>query len=435
MCSASRSAWTMLAAAFLLAPCLPSFGVELEADLSRAGSKDAKRALIEQALVDHPDGCWVAPQACARIQDWATMPYAEDSLLRRVAVLAPPCPGAEDCVRLMVDARGSGWLTDAADDRVVQQDRREAEREAREQQGVAERGATPPVQGAATSAGGTDQKPRTRTKTKSKPQSPPATITTAWTRDATIVYERATPTSRILAQLAAGTLVSRLFVVKPTVIRGARWTNIQFLSASGARTSGWCAEAALTSEPPPRRVASTAARPGTAFPWGRLFAAAFLGFLVYFAVRLTKRVNALSPYVPPTQAAQFVEPVETGEVTNEAVYLDDDDGEWIEVVGESRYRENLYSIFGRHEDGIEEDAEAVLVREPDNRHDPNAVRVDIAGLTVGYLSRNMAPEVHACLIDGTLKVPARVRGGFRLREDDRGRSWADFGVEVCIPTE
>src|SRR5688500_13504911 len=63
----------------------------------------------------------------------------------------------------------------------------------------------------------------------------------------------------------------------------------------------------------------------------------------------------------------------------------------IGVVGESHYREAFETLCGRRcKDGVTRLVEAVLVHEDNNRHDPRAVRVQVDGLTVGYLSRGDA---------------------------------------------
>jgi hypothetical protein len=49
-----------------------------------------------------------------------------------------------------------------------------------------------------------------------------------------------------------------------------------------------------------------------------------------------------------------------------------------------------------------------LVREPDNRHDPRAVRVDWQGHTLGYLPRRDNAAV-AQLLDRTQPLDARIR--------------------------
>jgi hypothetical protein len=62
--------------------------------------------------------------------------------------------------------------------------------------------------------------------------------------------------------------------------------------------------------------------------------------------------------------------------------------ELVNVAGESHYQEALRTIAGPGE--VRHETEARLVREPDNPHDANAVRVEIAGAKVGYLPRALA---------------------------------------------
>lgn len=61
----------------------------------------------------------------------------------------------------------------------------------------------------------------------------------------------------------------------------------------------------------------------------------------------------------------------------------------LQVVGESHYQDNLWRIVGgwRGDERVRFPVKAVLVPEPDNTYDPNAVSVWIDGLKVGYLSR------------------------------------------------
>jgi hypothetical protein len=100
----------------------------------------------------------------------------------------------------------------------------------------------------------------------------------------------------------------------------------------------------------------------------------------------------------------------------------------VPVVGESHYQPAL----GRLANGAEVGADfsrhlqvvAILVPEPENPHDNNAVRVDVATdtgtATVGYLSRHEAPAYQAALLAlrnegyaGT--CPGRITGGGRHR--------------------
>ncbi len=64
----------------------------------------------------------------------------------------------------------------------------------------------------------------------------------------------------------------------------------------------------------------------------------------------------------------------------------------LEVVGESRYQEHLRFICGDPDHKARQTVTAILVPEPDNAYDPNAVSVQIAGSIVGYLPRDVAAE-------------------------------------------
>jgi HIRAN domain len=66
-------------------------------------------------------------------------------------------------------------------------------------------------------------------------------------------------------------------------------------------------------------------------------------------------------------------------------------GDRVNVVGESHYQPALQRITSRRE-WVETFYEcvAVLVPEPTNPHDPHAVRIEVQGELVGYLSREDA---------------------------------------------
>ncbi len=63
--------------------------------------------------------------------------------------------------------------------------------------------------------------------------------------------------------------------------------------------------------------------------------------------------------------------------------------ESVNVAGESHYQEALRAIAGPGD--VRFDTEAHLIAEPENEHDPNAVRVEIDGAKIGYLPRELAP--------------------------------------------
>src|SRR4030095_3996548 len=92
------------------------------------------------------------------------------------------------------------------------------------------------------------------------------------------------------------------------------------------------------------------------------------------------------------------------------------------VVGESHYQETLEAICGpRSDEGEDRRLEAQLVLENDNPHDSMAVRVDIQGQTVGYLSREHARQYRRQRERaGYASCNARIRGGWDRGEGDQG---------------
>jgi hypothetical protein len=110
----------------------------------------------------------------------------------------------------------------------------------------------------------------------------------------------------------------------------------------------------------------------------------------------------------------------------------------LEVVGESHYQENLEKICGqRKENGENLVTDATLILENNNPYDKQAVRVEISGLHVGYLSREVARLYreqirlggHPRAI-GTCK--ARIKGGWERKNGDKGHYgvWLDIPVSV-----
>lgn len=116
----------------------------------------------------------------------------------------------------------------------------------------------------------------------------------------------------------------------------------------------------------------------------------------------------------------------------------------LEVVGESAYQDALWRLSGRTlGETVRQEVIAVLVPEPANPYDPNAIAVRIAGQRVGYLSRATAREY----LPGLKRLMTSRRGYVALRgvivgggyyPDGPGRLgvWlehdpADFGVQVA----
>ena len=106
-----------------------------------------------------------------------------------------------------------------------------------------------------------------------------------------------------------------------------------------------------------------------------------------------------------------------------------------DIVGESHYQQALEAICGgRTEESASHKTEALLYLEDPNPHDNMAVRVDIGGETVGYLSRSDARSYrkqlkqlgHEYLV---CKCDAMVVGGWRRSRTDQG----SFGVKLDLP--
>lgn len=79
--------------------------------------------------------------------------------------------------------------------------------------------------------------------------------------------------------------------------------------------------------------------------------------------------------------------------------------EIVNVAGESHYQDALRAIVGPAAGEVRLDATAHLLPEPENEHDPKAVRVEIAGSKVGYLPRDTA----ARYAPGLARIAARGR--------------------------
>lgn len=107
-------------------------------------------------------------------------------------------------------------------------------------------------------------------------------------------------------------------------------------------------------------------------------------------------------------------------------------GGLVNVVGESYYQDALTKVTGgRRSHGVDMNCVAMLIPEPTNEYDRDAVAVTINGLKVGHLSREEA-RFYRPLVDQTIKavglatVEARICGGWDHGASDRG----SFGVEL-----
>ena len=104
-----------------------------------------------------------------------------------------------------------------------------------------------------------------------------------------------------------------------------------------------------------------------------------------------------------------------------------------EIVGEAAFQVALRRIAGpKSEHSKNTVVNAVLICQTDNPHDPNAVAVKIAGMMVGFLSREDAKLFRAELstLDASLPdcfIDAKIVGGW-LDEDSEG----SYGVKLKL---
>lgn len=103
-------------------------------------------------------------------------------------------------------------------------------------------------------------------------------------------------------------------------------------------------------------------------------------------------------------------------------------------VGESHYQSAFERICGpRDEDGQNREVVAVLSPEDSNPYDSDAVRVEVHGHVVGYLSRQDA-RVYRELLTATgctdsLQCRGLIRGGWHRSSRDRGH----YGIYLDLP--
>lgn len=97
----------------------------------------------------------------------------------------------------------------------------------------------------------------------------------------------------------------------------------------------------------------------------------------------------------------------------------------IELKGESHYQTALRSICSRDREKI---VIATLVYEDDNPHDDKAIRVDVKGKTVGYLSRENARQYRERLAEAG--YPGYTATCFA----EIGKGKPGYGVRLDLPT-
>lgn len=112
------------------------------------------------------------------------------------------------------------------------------------------------------------------------------------------------------------------------------------------------------------------------------------------------------------------------------------------VVGEGNYQDALATVAGGYQrDSQAFEIPAVIALDPANSYDPNAVKVEIKGRTVGYLPSAEAKRIGEMMRQQGIEeayLKAKVCGGWRTNQHDQGnfgvklrlpcRGWVDFGM-------
>lgn len=107
----------------------------------------------------------------------------------------------------------------------------------------------------------------------------------------------------------------------------------------------------------------------------------------------------------------------------------------VQIVGELNYQAALIDLCGPYTDeGRRTRVSATLIREPGNKHDSNAIRVEVQGRTVGYIDRQQAaqwaPRMDVLPANARQAVvDAIVMGGWRRSDNDTGL----YGVRIARP--
>lgn len=97
-----------------------------------------------------------------------------------------------------------------------------------------------------------------------------------------------------------------------------------------------------------------------------------------------------------------------------------------DIVGEQSYQKNLKKIAGsKEEESKFFECLAVVSSEPSNQYDKNAIKVEINGLLVGYISKVEAARLAGKAVNKT--VPAVINGGWK--DDD---TEGNYGVKLAI---
>jgi hypothetical protein len=113
------------------------------------------------------------------------------------------------------------------------------------------------------------------------------------------------------------------------------------------------------------------------------------------------------------------------------VFEAEESTELVAAVGESHYQDAPRTLCGTQAwEDVRFDCTAVLVPEPSNPHDPNAIMVQVDARLVGYLSRYDAVS-YSALIQGAM--PRLIQCQARIAGRGPGADTSNLGVFLRLP--
>lgn len=134
-----------------------------------------------------------------------------------------------------------------------------------------------------------------------------------------------------------------------------------------------------------------------------------IGVLVYLFFRRTQKKKETET------VNQFQNALYYANAINQAPYLDGDGSFSQEVSGESFFEKQFKKLekFIKQVDPGEDEVVCLLVPNPNNKHDKNAVQVMAGDLQLGFLPREVAAQLQQKIIamGGIVKVTGKVHFG------------------------
>lgn len=165
-----------------------------------------------------------------------------------------------------------------------------------------------------------------------------------------------------------------------------------------------------------------------------LFAGLNYGIFTFIAIAVILTINYFRP--PNTSSSKPSAPsIPIQQINYDGIFEWPSEGEYLfQIVGESHYQANIASLLGSETaKRANKICKALLIPEDNNQHDDKAIRVDIDGMTVGYMDKETARSFRRRLgakkLTGqTTSCQAEIKGGYTMRDG----SIASYGVALDL---